>query len=51
MKNEIIYFILKWIMVILCENKIYSNNSDNVMEIICKESYEDVSLYVYHSMT
>jgi hypothetical protein len=27
-------------MVILCENKIYSNNSDNFMKMICKESYE-----------
>ena len=34
-------------MVTLCENKIYSNNSDNVIEMICKESYEDVSLYIH----
>jgi hypothetical protein len=27
-------------MVILCENKIYSNNSDNFMKMICKESYD-----------
>jgi hypothetical protein len=33
-------------MVILCENKIYSNNSDNFMKMICKESYEyDWGLY------